>query len=538
MDLHTRFCREAFDERGYISQFSLTYPDSFNYAYDVLDVLATESGDSRALCWWNGHGRETILSFAELASLSRRAANVLSSHGVRKGDRVLVILRRNIEYWYITPALERLGAVMVPCTHMLTPEDIRYRLQTADIRFAICSPEGDTPQNLLSVQGLERIFTFRKDIPGLLNISGEIASAPDTMERVPTRATDPMLVFFTSGTTGYPKGVVHNHLYSLAHIPTAKYWQRVADGGLHLTVAETGWGKASWGKMYGQWICGAAVMVYDFSHFSPAGILDVISRFHVTSFCAPPTIYRFFSRCRREDYDLSSLTDLTSAGEAMSSEVHRAIFNIFGLEIREGFGQTESVLMLANLDCAHPGSMGRPTPLYDVRIQLQDGTFAEGDEEGEIVVVPHGKAYGIFMDYCSHPELYKDVWEGGVYHTGDIAWRDREGLFWYVSRKDDLIKTRGFRVGPFEVETVLDRHPAVLECAVIGEMDATRGQMVVAFVHLEEGIQPSDSLARELRAFCNSRLASYKHVSRVEFLPDLPKTISGKVKRGQLRKKV
>ncbi len=537
MDLHNQFCEEELDSHGQITRFQLKYPDNFNFAYDVLDRLAKESGGQRAVCWYNGR-EERSLTFKELVTLSLKAANALAAYGVTKGDRVLVILRRNLEYWFIASALERLGAVMVPSTHMLTDEDINYRLQAAKIRFAICSPEGTTAQQLVSAGVLERIFTFRKDLPGLVNLSRAIEKSSETMVRIDTQASEPMLIFFTSGTSGHPKGVVHNHLYSLAHIPTAKYWQRVTDNGLHLTIAETGWGKASWGKMYGQWLCGSAVMVYDFGHFSPTGILEVISRFGVTSFCAPPTIYRYLSRCQRDDLDFSHLQSLTTAGEAMSCEVHQKIYKMFGLEIREGFGQTESVLMLANLSCAHPGSMGSPTPLYDVRIQLSDGSFAQGDEEGEIVVVPHGVQHGIFSGYCTHPELYAKVWEGQVYHTGDIAWRDKQGLFWYVGRKDDLIKTRGFRVGPFEVESVLERHPAVLECAVIGEMDATRGQMIVAFVHLNDAYQPSESLAKKIRLFANGKLASYKHIAKVEFVSNLPKTISGKIKRGQLRKKV
>ena len=538
MDIHTRFCEEEFDANGIVSRFALNHAPNYNFAYDVIDVLAREAGDSLALCWCNPAGVERRLTFADIAAQSAAVANALAANGVQKGDRVLVILRRNLEYWLVAPALHRLGAVMVPATHMLTADDIAYRVQAANIRFAICSPEGDTARDLLARQELVHVFTFRKNIKGAINLTDAMATAPTTFPRVPTLATDPMLIYFTSGTTGYPKGVIHDHTYTLSHIQTAKYWQRVREGGLHLTVAETGWGKASWGKIYGQWLCGCAVMVYDFASFSPTKLLEVMAKYHVTSFCAPPTIYRYLARCNMADYDLSALQSLTTAGEAMSPEVHRKIKKMTGLDIHEGFGQTETVLMLANLDCAHPGSMGRPMPLYDVRIQLDDGSFAASDEEGEVVVVPHGEQRGVFMGYCNHDSLYGEAWQGGVYHTGDIAWRDREGLFWYVGRKDDLIKTRGFRVGPFEVENVLERHPAVMECAVIGELDAVRGQAVVAFVLLAEGCQSSDALAREIRNFCNGRLAAYKHVSRVEFVSQLPKTISGKIKRVQLRKRV
>nr|MCR5259434.1 AMP-binding protein [Desulfovibrio sp.] len=377
MDIHTRFCEEAFDANGAPVRFELKYNPDYNFGYDVVDALGREDPDAEAVCWCSPHGEARRLTFADVSRLSSCTASALAAHGVKKGDRVLVILRRNLEYWYTAPALHKLGAVIVPATHMLTDEDIAYRLQTAGIRFAVCSPEGNTAGQLLAQPGLKRIFTFRRDIPGTVNLTREAEKAFCAFERVPTLATEPMIVYFTSGTTGYPKGVVHSHLYSLAHIQTARHWQRVESGGLHLTVAETGWGKASWGKIYGQWICGCAVMVYDFASFSPSSLLGVIARFRVSSFCAPPTVYRFLARCDASPYDLSSLKSLTTAGEAMSPDVHLKIRSLTGLEIREGFGQTESVLMVANLDCAHPGSMGRPTPLYDVRIQLEDGRFAE-----------------------------------------------------------------------------------------------------------------------------------------------------------------
>lgn len=538
MDIHTRFCEESFAANGIVSSFRLEYRPDYNFAYDVLDVLGREAGEQTAICWANPAGQQERLDFAGLSGLSSAAANTLRGHGVKKGDRVLVILRRNLEYWYIAPALHKLGAIMVPATHMLTREDIAYRVKAAGISFAICSPEGDTARDLLTCPELLQIFTFRKNIRGTVNLTPAIACAPTSFERVPTLASEPMLIYFTSGTTGYPKGVVHDHTYTLAHIQTAKYWQRVRDGGLHLTVAETGWGKASWGKIYGQWLCGCSVMVYDFAAFSPAKLLEVIASNRVTSFCAPPTIYRYLARCDMQAHDLSALQSLSTAGEAMSPEVHHKIRKMTGLEIHEGYGQTETVLVLANLDRAHPGSMGQPMPLYDVRIQLEDGSFASNDEEGEIVILPREGQNGIFAGYCNHDELQATVWQGGIYHTGDVAWRDKDGLFWYVGRKDDLIKTRGFRVGPFEVEKVLEKHPAVLECAVIGEFDQNRGQAVVAFVQLNDGWQSSVSLAREIRNFCNGRLAAYKHLARIEFVSCLPKTISGKVKRGQLRKKV
>ncbi len=536
MDLHTKFCTEQTDAAGVLTAFSLKVPADYNFGYDVVDVLGRETPDAPALVWCNPAKEERRFSFAEIARLSNQTANVLRALGVRKGDRVLVLLRRNYEYWYVAPALHKLGAVLIPATHMLTVDDLRYRVQTADVKLAIASPEGSTVTDLLQVEGIQTVCTFRRDEPGAVNLTPLVERTSPTLARVPTRADEPMLIYFTSGTTGYPKAVMHDHTYSLSHILTAKHWQHVRDGGLHLTVAETGWGKASWGKIYGQWLCGCAVMVYDFEAFSPGSLLSVMERYRVTSFCAPPTVYRYFVRHGMEKYNLSALHDLTTAGEAMNPEVFRRVQEQTGLEVREGFGQTESVLMLANLDRAHPGSLGRPTPLYYVEILKEDGSFAADGEVGELVVVPRGRRqYGIFMGYCGNEELYASVWRGGVYHTGDTAWRDKDGLFWYVGRVDDLIKTRGFRVGPFEVENVLIKHEAVLECAVVGQPDENRGQIIVAYVLPAAGYEPTPALARQLRKFANAQLAAYKWISRVEFVESLPKTISGKIRYKELR---
>jgi acetyl-CoA synthetase len=346
-----------------------------------------------------------------------------------------------------------------------------------------------------------------------------------------------MLIYFTSGTTGYPKAVTHDHTYTLSHIITAKYWQNVKEKGLHLTVAETGWGKASWGKIYGQWLCGCGVMVYDFDKFSPDKLLKVIENYKVTSFCAPPTVYKYFIKRGMDKYDLSSLEHITTAGEALNPEVFQQVYNQTGLKLMEGFGQTESVLMLGNLvgSKAKVGSLGKPTPLYNTKIIDPNNNQLKPMEVGEIVVEPKENQFGIFMDYCGNSELYAKVWENGVYHTGDTAYMDEDGYYWYVGRIDDLIKTRGFRVGPFEIENILMEHPAVIECAVVGVPDESRGQAIKATVKLADGYEQSKELMYELKKFVNKRVADYKHIKYLEFIDEMPKTISGKIKRTELR---
>ena len=543
MRLYKNFCTEEFDENGALKGFELKFNDNYNFGYDVLDVLGERTPDEMALVWRSTDGSEKFFTFRDLSRLSNKAANVFRQNGVKKGDRVLVILKRNYEYWYVAPALHKLGAVMIPATHMLTEDDISYRLQAADISFAVCMPDNKIPEKLLRAKRanptLKTVFGVRQpDTDGIFDLTAAIDSASEVLERQETRAEEPMLMYFTSGTTGFPKAVMHDHTYTLAHIVTARYWQCVKDGGLHLTVAETGWGKASWGKIYGQWLCGSAVMVYDFDVFSPKELLHIIEHYGVTTFCAPPTIYKYFVKFGMDKYDLSALTHLTTAGEAINPQVTSAVLEQTGLKIYEGFGQTESVLMLANFehDELSAGSMGRPSPLYDIRIQRPDGSFAGANEEGEIIVVPKDKQYGIFAGYYGNEELYKSVWEGGVYHTGDIGYFDDNGCYFYVSRRDDVIKSRGFRIGPFEIENKLMEHPAVLDCAVIGIPDKERGQAVKAFVILNEGYESVRTTANKIKADVNTLLADYKRIHDIELVSELPKTISGKIRRTELRR--
>lgn len=545
MQLYKNFCKETLDNNGNLIDFELSFPESYNFGYDVVDKMAELAPNDTAVVWANPEKEERTFTFADISKLSNKAANVFKKHGIKKGDKVLVILKRNYEYWYVAPALHKLGAILIPATHLLTQSDIAYRVDTAQITAAVCTPDDTTAEDLMAVASqpntLEKVFVCRKKMFGTVDFTKEVENAEDTLERVETKASEPMLIYFTSGTTGYPKAVEHNHTYTLGHIITAKYWQCVKENGLHLTVAETGWGKASWGKIYGQWLCGCGVMVYDFENFSPSKLLRIIERYKVTSFCAPPTVYRYFIKRGMVRYDLSALEHITTAGEALNGEVFEQVYEQTGLHLMEGFGQTESVLMLANLkgSKAKPGSMGKPTPLYDVRIIDDSGKELGANETGEIVVFPReGKEqYGIFMSYYGDEKLYEKVWKGGVYHTGDTAYRDEDGYYWYVGRSDDLIKTRGFRVGPFEVENVIMQYPNVLECAVIGVPDRDRGQAIKAIVKLTDGTEHTKDTENEIKTFCNKRMASYKWIQHLEIVDEFPKTISGKIRRTALREK-
>ena len=542
MNLYQKYCTQTFDKKGRLCDFSIQYPPNFNFGYDVVDEMARLAPQQTALVWCNAAQEEKIFTFAQISSQSNRLANVLAGYGIGKGDCVMVMLKRHYEYWFAAVALHKLGAIMLPVTHMLTQKDVQYRVDGAGVRAAICSPEGDAPQKMRAAQmacsTLEHLFTVQQDIDGFVNLTHEMAAAPQDFTRRQTLATDPLVLYFTSGTTGEPKGVIHDHTYPLAHILTAKYWQGAFDGGLHFTVAETGWAKASWGKLYGQWLVGSAVMVFDFDSFDPKLLVDVINRYGVTSFCAPPTVYRYLVKKGVEP--MPRLRHVTTAGEALNPEVFRSFEQSTGLTLMEGFGQTESTLLLANLlgDTTRPGSMGRPSPFYDVRLVDEDGKQVADGQIGEIVVAPpkDGVQHGIFCGYWDNDALYRHVWRGGVYHTGDTAWRDEDGYFWFNGRRDDVIKTGGFRVGPFEVENVLMEHSAVLECSVVGVADPLRGQAIKAFVVLAPGYEASLDLQKQIRTYCNARLAEYKWVRSVCFVSELPKTVSGKIKKTDLRK--
>lgn len=541
MSIYQKFFKEKVGEKGELLSFTMEYPDNFNFGYDVVDAIAKEEPDKRALVWCNMEGESRTFTFQEISELSNRAANVFLNAGIKKGDRVMLVLKRHYEYWYVIPALHKIGAVAVPGTNMLTEDDFLYRLDMGDIRAVVCTHQDDVSKRLLMAvdKCIRRplLWCVREDIDQFDNLTKQIEAASPKLARQDTKVEEPMLMYFTSGTTGYPKAVMHDHTYPLAHIITAKYWQQVEEDGLHFTVSETGWAKAAWGKIYGQWLCGCAVMVYDFDNFDPKKLTYIIKDYGVTSFCAPPTVYRYL--VKKGMSDMPSLKHATTAGEALSPEVFHKFQEMSGLELMEAFGQTESTLILGNFKGSHskPGSMGKASPLYHVELQKSDKTFAKDNEQGEIVIVPpkDGRQHGIFTSYYENKELYDYVWRGGVYHTGDIAWRDEDGYYWFHGRIDDVIKTGGYRVGPYEIENVLSEHPGVLECSVVGIPDPLRGQAIKAFVVLAAGYEPSTALMKEMRDGCNARLAEYKWIRRLEFVTEMPKTISGKIRRVELR---
>ncbi|MDR1778916.1 MAG: AMP-binding protein [Clostridiales Family XIII bacterium] len=548
MKLYQKYCKETVDAAGRLTAFELVYPPDFNFGYDVVDAIAAARPDKVALVWCDTSGAEKVLTFGEVKDLSDRAAQVFLSNGISKGDMVMVMLKRRWEYWVTAVALAKIGAVLAPVTHKLTEEDIAYRLSTAHMKAVLSVETDDAPARVAAGIALSgetgcKLFTLdterQAEKPAdAVNFTKELAAAAPITARHKTAAEEPMLAYFTSGTTGHPKGVLHNHIYPLAHIPTAAYWQRVREDGLHFTVAETGWAKSSWGKIYGQWLAGSAVMVYDFDNFDPRGLMHVINRYGVTTFCAPPTIYRYMVKTGVSA--MPSLEHATTAGEALNPEVSDRFREATGLAIHEGYGQTESVAILANFrgQAVKPGSMGLPNPVYQVSIQKLDGAPAPVGEPGEIVIHPKadgGSPDGLFYDYFGDHALYEAVWEGGVYHTGDVAYADEDGYFWFQGRADDIIKTGGYRVGPFEIENVLMEHPAVMECSVVGVPDKLRGQAIKAVVALAPGTEPTPALAKEIKDFTNKRVADYKWIRQLEFVEEMPKTVSGKIKKKDQR---
>ena len=542
MTIYENYCRERFDEDGRLTDIEFSYPDNFNFGYDVVDVLAKGAPDQRAMVWCNTEGEEREFSFAEMAELSNRAANVFLSAGIRRGDHVMVALKRHYEYWYTAVALHKIGAVMIPVTHMLTTRDFVYRMGCVEPKGIVCTCQNDVPQRVLEAVREKApgcvLWTVQQTVAGFRNLTEEAAAASAVLERQETAVHDPMVLYFTSGTTGYPKGVIHDFSYPLAHAVTAKYWQQAEEFGLHFTVAETGWAKASWGKIYGQWLVGSAVMVFDFDNFDPKQLTAVINQYGVTSFCAPPTVYRYLTR--KGIPEMPSLRHAATAGEQLNPEVSRRFTERTGLPLTEGYGQTETTLLLANFRGTENvvGSLGKPSPLYNIQLRCADGSTPAPGEIGEIVIVPpeNGRQLGLFTGYLNNDALYENAWQGGVYHTGDAAWQDENGCYFFHGRFDDLIKTGGFRVGPYEVENVLMEHPAVLECAVMGVPDPLRGQAIKAVVVLSHGYTPDREMEKELRDFSNARMAEYKWIRMIEFVEAIPKTISGKICKAALRR--
>ncbi len=541
MSVYKQFCNEITDEQGNLKKLTLEYPDNFNFGYDVVDKIAEESPDKRAMVWCNVEGEEHIFSFADIKKNSNRIANVFAEAGITKGDRVMLVLKRHYEYWFAAIALHKLGAVMIPATHMLTVSDFVYRIKASGVKGIVCTTQDEVPEKILSAlkesDMTAKLWCVGQNKNGFDNLTVSMESASVEFDRVPTLATDPMMMYFTSGTTGYPKGVIHEHSYPLAHIVTAKYWQQAEDNGLHFTVAETGWAKASWGKMYGQWLVGSAVMVYDFDNFEPKQLTTVINRYGVTSFCAPPTVYRYL--VRKGIPDMPTLKHASTAGELLAPEVFRKFTERTGIPLCEGYGQTETTLLMANFKGhnAVAGSMGTPSPFYAIELRGKNGQPVETGEVGEVVIVPDKgkKQTGVFTAYLDNEEQYNYVWRGGVYHTGDAAYMDEDGNYWFHGRFDDIIKTGGFRVGPYEVENVLMEHPAVVECSVVGVPDSLRGQAIKAFIVLGADYTASMELELEIKNFCNQKLAEYKWIRLIEFVTEMPKTISGKIQKTVLR---
>lgn len=537
--------REFASYEDFAAGFRVNRPDSFNFGFDVIDALAARDPDGLALRWCDDRGGLRDFTMGQIARQSARAANAFREMGVRRGDAVMLILKRRYEYWFAVAGLHKLGAAAIPATHMLTRKDLDYRIRAADVKMIVCvneSPIADAVDEAAAGSGLLRV-SVGAPRSGWAGFEEALEAASDRFERPSgADAVDPerdiMLLYFTSGTTGLPKMVRHDFLYPLGHILTARYWQNCRPGCLHFTLADTGWAKASWGKIYGQWIAGSAVMVYDMEKFSAPRVLDVITRHRVTSFCAPPTVYRYFVKEPLAAYDWSHLENCTVAGEPLNPEIFDRFKAATGLSLREGYGQTEMTLALAAFPwmTPKPGSMGRPSPGYDIDLLDEDGRSCETGQEGQLVVRTDRRSpAGLFHGYHRDPDLTRRVWRDGIYRTGDMAWRDEDGYYWFVGRSDDVIKSSGYRIGPFEVESALQEHPSVLECAVTGVPDPERGAVVKATIVLAAGYAPSETLKRELQEHVKNVTAPYKYPRLIEFVTELPKTISGKIRRVAIR---
>ena len=541
-------------EEDYKRNLHFKIPENFNFAYDVMDAWAEECPDKLALLWTSERGEEVRATFAELKDQTDRTAAYFQSLGIGHGDKVMLILKRHYQWWLSMLALHKLGAVAIPATHMLTKHDIVYRDQRASVKAIVCAndeyvtgqilaamTDSPTVKVLVAVNSLSQ---QGKAVPeGFHDWRQEWPKAPRFVrpEHVNTNE-DTMLIYFTSGTSGEPKMVAHDYLYALGHLTTGVFWHNLTPDSIHLTVADTGWGKAVWGKLYGQWLAGATVFVYDHEKFTAEKIMRQIEKYRVTSFCAPPTIYRFMILEDFSKYDLSSLRYCTTAGEALNPSVAETFHQLTGIQLMEGFGQTETTMTLGTFPWMKPkpGSMGKPNAQYDVRLLRADGTECEEGEKGEICIrVGDEKPIGLFKGYYRDPELTKEAWHDGIYHTGDMAWRDQDGYYWFEGRADDVIKSSGYRIGPFEVESALMTHPAVVECAITGVPDDIRGMVVKATVVLakEWKDRAGDVLIKELQNHVKRETAPYKYPRIIEFVDELPKTISGKIRRVEIRDK-
>ena len=534
-------CTEA--ENGALQKIEFKNEDKFNFAFDIVDEIAKKSPEKLAMLHIDKHKVERRFTFNDMKRASNQCANYFKSLGIKKGDRVMLVLKRHYQFWYAILALHKLGAVAIPATNLLQEHDFDYRFNAAEVSAIVCTADGDVAHQVDLAEPasptLKTKILVGGEREGWHNFDEEFPLFSAHFYRTEDTACgdDLMLMFFTSGTTGYPKIAAHNYKYALGHYVTAKYWHGVDENGLHFTISETGWGKALWGKLYGQWLCEGAVFTYDFDRFDAADILPMFAKYHITTFCAPPTMLRMMIKQDISQYDLSSIKHMTTAGEALNPEVYRQFEKATGLQIMEGFGQTELTLMIANLmgNSHKLGSMGKPTPAYDVDILDPDGNPVPDGETGEIVVKTSDKVpCGLFAGYYKNQEKTDEVWHDGYYHTGDTAWRDEDGFYWYVGRVDDVIKSSGYRIGPFEIESVIMELPYVLECGVSAAPDEVRGQVVKASIVLVKGTEPTEELKKEIQDYVKHHTAPYKYPRIVVFKDELPKTISGKIQRNKL----
>jgi len=565
-EILSRFCPriefESYDD--FFENYRCNAPSGFNFAYDVADEWAKLQPEKTALVRTDDTQDVKSYSFSDIKRMSDKAANALLALGVTKGDVVMLILKQRPEVWPLFCALSKIGAVCIPGTYQLTAKDLEYRCNIADVKLLITVDDRELLENIAIVlpncQKLEKIAVIGETIPeGFLDMREEIEKASDNFTRIFTSIEDPMLVYFSSGTTGMPKMVLHNHSLPLGHIVTAKYWHCVEDNGVHLTQTDSGWAKFAWGKIYGQWICGAAIGAYDTEKFTPKGMLDAIMRIRPDTFCAPATVFRYLIKEDLSGYDFSFIRHTSVAGEPLSPEVYNKFKELTGLEIREGFGQSETSVMAAVFKWlpVKPGSMGKPAPLFDLKLLDENGAVCDegiignmsirragknmyeidgATPDNKVPVIGNSDFPGLFRGYWKDREVTEKNWSGGTYQTGDMAWMDDDGYLWFVGRNDDVIKCSGYRIGPFEVESALMEHPSVLECAVTAAPDSMRGQIVKATIVLARGFTASDELIRELQDHVKKVTAPYKYPRIIEFVSELPKTISGKIQRNVIRK--
>ena len=545
MNLLSRFVSgtEYADYEDFSKNCKLFVPEKFNFAYDVIDEYARLAPDKRAILWCNDLGEEKIITFGELSILSNKVANVLKNSGIKKGDVVMTMLNRRWEYWVTIMACHKLGAVIVPATFLLTAKDIEYRVSGAGVKLIVSINEDSVIDKINEAKPAlsdDMVYYTIGEREGFLNFSKALNEASENFERVETDLYDESVVYFTSGTTGYPKMVSHNFLYPLGFIFNAVFWHKVKDDGLHFTASESGWAKCSWGKLYGQWLAGTCLFIYDYFHkFQPTDLLERIEKYRIDTFCAPPTIYRYLIKEDLSKYDLSSLTHCSTAGEALNPEVWKQFYTATGQKIYEGYGQTETSIIMGTFYMMdiRAGSMGKPSPLYDIHLVDENMNDVIPGVVGEIVIKIHQPQCSLVYQYHNNPELTAERLGDGYHHTGDLAYYDEDGYFWFVGRTDDVIKSSGYRIGPFEVESALMEHPAVLECAITGVPDPQRGQIIKATIVLTKGYEPSDALKKELQTHVKVTTAPYKYPRIVEFVTELPKTVSGKIKRADIRNK-